>query len=113
MHVIGLGPDRRLVGERQRCGTCCSLAAALRHHPIDPNRAGDVLDLLVTEIFETVRHAIPHLLEYRAGDHHTPGVCERLQPCCDVHAVAVDIVLIDDHIAEVDPDPNFDALVLG
>ena len=81
--------------------------------PVDPHWAGDVLDLMVPEILETVRHAIPHLFEYRAGDDHTPGVCERLQPCCDVHAIAVDIVLIDDHIAEVDPDPNFDPLVLG
>src|ERR1700687_6006763 len=31
--------------------------------PIDPYRAGDVLDLLVPEILEPVRHAIPHLFE--------------------------------------------------
>jgi hypothetical protein len=67
----------------------------------------------VPEILETVRHAIPHLFEHRAGDHHTPGDCERLQPCCDVDAIAVDIVLIDDHIAEVDADPNFDPSFLG
>jgi hypothetical protein len=35
--------------------------------PIYPHRAGDVLDLLVPEILETVRHAIPHLFEYRAA----------------------------------------------
>jgi hypothetical protein len=46
--------------------------------PIYPHRAGDVLDLLVPEILETVGHAIPHLFEYRAGDDHTPGVGERL-----------------------------------
>src|SRR6266849_2262524 len=80
---------------------------------INPHRAGDVLDLLVPEILETVRHAIPHLFEYRAGDHHTPRVCERLQPCRDVHAFAVDIVLIDDYIAEVDPDQNLDPSFLG
>jgi hypothetical protein len=47
-------------------------------HPIDSHRAGDVLDLLVPEILEAVRHAIPHLFEYRAGDDHTPRVCEPL-----------------------------------
>jgi hypothetical protein len=29
------------------------------------------------------------------------------------HAIAVNIVLIDDHIARVDPDPNFDPSVSG
>src|SRR5207248_5394782 len=32
------------------------------------------------------------------------------EPCGDVDAVAVDVVAVDDHIAEIDPDPEFDAL---
>ncbi len=42
-----------------------------------------------------------------------PGSANRLQPRGDVDAVAVDVVPIDDHVAEIDPDAECDALVLG
>ncbi len=45
----------------------------------------------------------------RIGDEHPAGIGERLDPCGDVDAVAVEVVALDDHIAEIDADAQFDA----
>ena len=39
--------------------------------------------------------------------------CERLQPGGDIDAVAEDILVLDDDVAEIDPNPEPDAVVLG
>ena len=36
-----------------------------------------------------------------------------LQPRGDIHALAVDVVALDDHVAQVDADAQDDALALG
>jgi hypothetical protein len=38
---------------------------------------------------------------------------QRLQPRRDVDAVAVDVVTIRDHVAQIDADPEDDAFVFG
>src|SRR5207253_7963218 len=48
-----------------------------------------------------------------ARDADAAWLCECLQPSSDVDAVAVDVSAIDDHVAEIDPDPEGDPLVLG
>src|SRR3984893_12287119 len=45
------------------------------------------------------------------GDKHSAGIGERLDPCCDVDAVAVEIVGLDDHVTEIGADAQFDAAV--
>ena len=42
-----------------------------------------------------------------------PGSARAFQPRRDVHAVAVDVVALDDDVAEVDTDAKANALVLG
>ena len=53
------------------------------------------------------------LVEGVAGNDDAAGLGERLEPRGDVDAVAVDVVALDDHVAEIDADPELDALVLG
>jgi hypothetical protein len=48
-----------------------------------------------------------------ARDADAAGLCQCLQPRRDVDAVAVDVAAIDDHVAEIDRDPEGDAFVLG
>ena len=55
----------------------------------------------------------PEVVEGRAGDHDPAGLGELLEPGGDVHPVAVDVLALDDHVAEVDADPEADALRLG
>ena len=47
------------------------------------------------------------------GDADAARLGQRLQPRGDIDAVAVDVVAIGDHVAEVDADAEGDALVLG
>ena len=55
----------------------------------------------------------PEVVEGRAGDHDPAGLGELLEAGGDVHPVAVDVLALDDHVAEVDADPEADALGLG
>jgi len=75
------------------------------------HRPGDVLDLLLAQILKDKGQPVAHLIVDRIGDEHSAGIGERLDPRSDVDAVAVEVVAFDDHIAEIDADAQFDALV--
>ena len=47
----------------------------------------------------------------RIGDEHPAGIGQGFDPSGDVDAVSVDVVALDDHIAEIDADAQFDAVV--
>ena len=40
--------------------------------------------------------------------HTPPGFAKRFQACCDIHAVAKDVVAINDDVADVDSDSKDD-----
>ena len=46
-----------------------------------------------------------------ARDQHAAGLGEPLQPGRDVDAVAIDVIAVDDDIADIDPDAEHEALV--
>jgi hypothetical protein len=43
------------------------------------------------------------------GDEHPAGIGQGFDPCRDVNTVAVEIVSLDDHVAEIDADAQLDA----
>jgi hypothetical protein len=43
------------------------------------------------------------------ADAAGPGEC--FEPCCDIDAVPNDVVSIDDHVTDIDPDPEFEAVL--
>ncbi len=45
------------------------------------------------------------------GNHDAARACQRLQAVSDVHAVAVDVVAFDDHVAEINGDAELQPLV--
>ena len=47
----------------------------------------------------------------RIGDEHPAGIGQGFDPRGDVDAVAIEIVALDDHVAEIDADAQFDAVV--
>jgi hypothetical protein len=47
----------------------------------------------------------------RVGNKHPAGIGQRLDPCGDVDAVAIEIVTLDDHVAEIDADAKLDAVI--
>ena len=111
---IGEGQHRgrRLVGKRQCCRSRRQGALGGEvTNPIDAQWAGDVLDLLPAQILEEEGQPVARVLVDRIGDEHAARIGEGFDPCRDVDAVAIKVVALDDHIAEIDADAQFDAIV--
>lgn len=77
---------------------------------LDPHRLRDVLDALLTREPEWQDHLGPNLIEYGAGDGDATWFRGRLQSSRDVDAVSKQIVALDEHIAEIDANPEVEAL---
>jgi len=80
-------------------------------HPVDPHWPCDVLDLLLAQILEDEGQPVADVVMHRIGDEHPAGIGERLDARGDVDAVAIEIVALDDHVAEIDADAQLDAAV--
>src|SRR3954447_21850202 len=82
-----------------------------RRQRIDADRAGDVFDALLTAILEGESQAVAYLLAHRSRDADTARLCQAFQARRDVHRIAEKIPVLDDYVAEVDPDTKQDAPV--
>ena len=82
-----------------------------RRDPVDPHRPGNIFDLLLAQILKDKGQPVAHLIMNRIGDEHSAGIGQSLDPRRDVDAVAIEVVALDDHIAEIDADAHFDAAV--
>ena len=81
----------------------------LEAHPKDVDRAGDVLDVLLAEILKgDVVEPVADLIAHGARDADAAGLGEHLETRRDVDAIAEDIVVLDDHVAEIDADAELD-----
>jgi len=78
-------------------------------NPVDADRAGDVLDGLLTDILEcNAIEAMPELVAHGTRNANAAGLGQRFQPCSDIDAIAKNIVLVDDHVAQIDADAELD-----
>jgi hypothetical protein len=104
--------ERRLLGERQcrlrRCGRADDRGVA---NPVDPNRPGDVLEFLLAGVLEAAFEPALDLIVDDARDAHFAGFRQGFEPGRDIHSVAVYVVILGDHIPEIDTDPKVDPLV--
>src|SRR5690242_4147182 len=73
------------------------------------HRPGDVLDLLLAEVLEGNVELVAHLVAYDAADADAARRGEAFESRRDIDAVAVDVVLVADDVAQIDPDPKLDA----
>src|SRR4051794_2504299 len=67
----------------------------------DANRLVDVLELVITAIFESEIESIANLITHRARNHDPAGLRNALQTRGHIHAAAVDVSVLDDDVAEV------------
>ena len=81
---------------------------SLRAHRIDPHRTGDVLDLLLAAILERVGQLVANLIADDTRYADAGRIGERLEPRRDIDAVAEDVVILGDDVAEVDADAEFE-----
>ena len=77
------------------------------------HRSRDVLESTLAEVASRHRQLADDLVEGGRGEHDAAGLGQCLEPGGDVDAVAVQIVAVDQHVAEVDADAKADALGLG
>jgi hypothetical protein len=77
------------------------------------HRPSDVFDALFAQILESVGQLVADLVSHHPRDADPPWLGERFQARRDIHAVAEDVVAVDDDVTEVDPDPEPDPAVLG
>ena len=72
------------------------------------HRARDVLERPFAEILEGQRQLVLHVVAHGARDADAARLGQRLESRGDVHAVTVNVVILDDDVAEIDPDPEPD-----
>ena len=92
----------------------CSLPGAgsgPRSDAIDAHWPGNVLDLLLAQILEDEGQPVAHMFVHGIGDEHPAGIGQGLDPRGDIDAVAIEVVALDDHVAEIDADAQLDAVV--
>ena len=82
-------------------------------NPVDANGPGDVLDPLLAHVLEGEVEFVAHLVANGLRDADAAGLGEPFQAGRDVHPVAVDIVAVDDDVAEIDADAELDRVPRG
>ncbi len=73
----------------------------------------DVLDAAVAEILEIVGQLVADLLVDDLRDTDPVGLGHGFEARRDVDPVAIDVLGLGDHVAEIDADAEDDALLLG
>ena len=74
----------------------------------DADRPVDILDGDVAGILELHGYPIADAFVDDGRNADPAGLGQRLEAGGDVDAIAVDIVTLDDHISEIDADPQHD-----
>ena len=98
-------------GQRGPFRRCAPLPPS---QPVDPDGPLDVLELPLAEVLEVAAELALEVVVGRARDHHAARLGELLEAGGDVHPVAVEVAVgLADHVAEVDADPEADALLFG
>jgi hypothetical protein len=83
----------------------------IRQDAIDAHGIRNVLQFLVAERLIAADQLVLDLLVDAARDVDPSGLGHVLQPCRDIDPIAVDIVRIDDDIAQIHPDTVPDPLL--
>jgi hypothetical protein len=71
-------------------------------------RPGNVLDLLLALVFKGEVELVAYLVAHHPADADAAGLGKRLQPRGDIDAVAVDVALVDDDVADIDAHAKLD-----
>src|SRR5579864_6153695 len=80
---------------------------------VNADGSGDIFDAFRPQIFETEIEFVAHLVAHNATDADGTGIGKRLEAGGEVDAIAIDIVAVNNDVAEVDANPEFDAFVGG
>src|ERR1700682_4258660 len=93
------------------CVSGAGRAGGSRSDAIDPDRPGNILDLLLALVVEGEVELVAHLIEDHPADADAAWLGKRFQPGGDIDAVAIDVVVVADDVADIDADAKLNALV--
>src|SRR6516165_357727 len=102
-------PGERGVATRRR--GCRS--GSLRHHAIYPDRPADVLELLLADVLEGEVELARDILMNASRHADAARLGQAFEPGRDVDAIAKDVAVLDDDVADVDADAELDTTVRG
>ena len=88
---------------------CCRI----QQQPIGANGISDVLEALLAKAGKADINLMHRVIERRTRDADAARLGHRFQARGDVHAVAIDVVFLDDDVAEIDADAKPDLLRFG
>ena len=80
-------------------------------HSVDPHRPRDVLELLLADVFEGEVELARGILLHPRRDADAAGLGQSFEPRRDIDAVAKDVAVLDDDVADIDADAKLDAVV--
>src|SRR5208283_3601428 len=95
--------DRRLVGYRRRRRRR-RIGVPANWDAIDTHRPGNVFDVLLAEILECEIELVTDLVAHDPADADSAGLGQGFEAGGDIDAVAINVALVDDDVAEVDAD---------
>ena len=85
--------------------------AGLLEDAVDAHGVGDVLQLLLAEVFVADGDLGLQMVVHRSRDEDSAGVGQTFQASSDIHAIAEDVAHIEDNITEVDADAEQDPAI--
>ena len=73
-----------------------------KNDPEDLNRIGDILQRLLAQVDKIERKLVAHTSMDHVGDADPARLRKLFKTCSDIDAIAMDVLVLDDHIAKVD-----------
>src|SRR5208337_77230 len=86
------------------CGGSSRLQDSVASYPICAHWPSNLLQLQISHILEGNGELAGHLSVNVVGHTDAAGVRQSFKACCDVHAVAQNIIALDEHVAEIYPE---------
>jgi hypothetical protein len=88
-------------------------AGATDQHAINSRQASIIFDRLVAQILEAEIELVANLVAHDPADADAARIGQGFEACGEVDAVAVNVALVDDNIAEIDADAEFNRRLSG
>jgi hypothetical protein len=102
--------SRGLIRQYRRGRGCLCRAVGVEFDAIDAHWPLDVIEALLPAIDEVGRHLALHLPPGVLGNRDTAGFGDALDTSRDIHAIAKNVVALDDDVADVDANSELDRI---
>ena len=80
----------------------CRRARPIPDHGIGPDRAGDVLEVLLAQIGELSPDLASDMIVGRRRDADATGLCDAFKPRRNIDAVPKNVMRLDNYVADID-----------